>query len=92
MEENNLPKIIRAQKQQKDKIKGVLKLGFSSDPLIRWVFPDPNIYLVNFDTWMEEFSKISFSNDVVFAEENFMGLHYGIHLVLNSMKHVYIQH
>ena len=34
MEENNLPKIIRAQKQQKDKIKGVLKLGFSSDPLI----------------------------------------------------------
>ena len=24
MEENNLPKIIRAQKQQKDKIKGVL--------------------------------------------------------------------
>jgi len=39
-------------------IKGVLKLGFSSDPLIRWVFPDPNIYLVNFDTWMEEFSKI----------------------------------
>ena len=49
MEENNLPKIIRAQKQQKDKIKGVLKLGFSSDPLIRWVFPDPNIYLVNFD-------------------------------------------
>ena len=73
MEENNLPKIIRAQKQQKDKIKGVLKLGFSSDPLIRWVFPDPNIYLVNFDTWMDEFSKISFSNDVVFAEENFYG-------------------
>lgn len=72
MKETNLPKIIRANKNDKNKIKGVLKLGFSSDPLIRWVFPDPNIYLEFFDVWMEEFSKISFANDVVFAEENFI--------------------
>ena len=36
MKETNLPKIIRANKNDKNKIKGVLKLGFSSDPLIRW--------------------------------------------------------
>ena len=53
MKETNLPKIIRANKNDKNKIKGVLKLGFSSDPLIRWVFPDPNIYLESFDVWMD---------------------------------------
>ena len=64
------PTIIRAQIRDKQKIKAVLKLSFSSDPLVRWVFPDPNMYLKFFDIWMEEFSKISFSENIVFAEDN----------------------
>ena len=67
------PTIIRAQIRDKQKIKAVLKLSFSSDPLVRWVFPDPNMYLKFFDIWMEEFSKISFSENIVFAEDNFYG-------------------
>ena len=43
------PTIIRAQIRDKQKIKAVLKLSFSSDPLVRWVFPDPNMYLKFFD-------------------------------------------
>ena len=35
----NYPKIITADKRNKDHVKAVLKLGFSSDALLRWIFP-----------------------------------------------------
>ena len=57
----------------RDSVKAVLKLGFSSDALLRWVFPDANSFLENFDLWMDEFSKKSFENNIVFSEENFYG-------------------
>jgi len=58
--ENNYPKIIKTDKKNKDQVKAVLKLGFSSDALLRWVFPDANSFLNSFDLWMDEFSKKSF--------------------------------
>ena len=69
----NIPKIVKASLKDLDRVKGVLKLGFASDALIRWVFPDAASYLKCFDTWMEEFSKIAFENDIVYSEENFYG-------------------
>jgi len=69
----NIPKIVKAPLKDLDRVKGVLKLGFASDALIRWVFPDAASYLKCFDTWMEEFSKIAFENDIVYSEENFYG-------------------
>ena len=69
----NIPKIVKASLKDSDRVKGVLKLGFASDALIRWVFPDAASYLKCFDTWMEEFSKIAFENDIVYSEENFYG-------------------
>ena len=69
----NIPKIVKAPLKDSDRVKGVLKLGFASDALIRWVFPDAASYLKCFDTWMEEFSKIAFENDIVYSEENFYG-------------------
>ena len=69
----NIPKIVKAPLKDLDRVKGVLKLGFASDALIRWVFPDAASYLVCFDTWIEEFSKIAFENDIVYSEENFYG-------------------
>ena len=71
--DTNYPKIIRTDKKNKDQVKAVLKLGFSSDALLRWVFPDANSFLINFDLWMGEFSKKSFENNIVFSEENFYG-------------------
>jgi len=73
MEQDNLPKVVRVKDSSKEDVKSVLKLGFSTDPLVRWVFPDANSYLKSFDLWMEEFSKISFSNNIVFADDNFYG-------------------
>ena len=71
--ENNYPKIIKTDKKNKDQVKAVLKLGFSSDALLRWVFPDANSFLNSFDLWMDEFSKKSFESNNVFSEENFYG-------------------
>ena len=51
--ENNYPKIIKTDKKNKDQVKAVLKLGFSSDALLRWVFPDANSFLNSFDLWMD---------------------------------------
>ena len=68
-----LPKIIKANEKDKEKVKSVLKLGFSNDDLLRWVFPSPDSFLKSFDIWMEEFSKESFKNNIVFSEENFYG-------------------
>ena len=39
------PTIIRAAETNKEQVKGVLKLGFASDALLRWVFPDAKAYL-----------------------------------------------
>jgi len=69
----DFPNIIKATSDDLERIKGVLKLGFASDALLRWVFPDASSFLKCFDIWMEEFSKIAFKNDIVYSEKNFYG-------------------
>ena len=69
----NIPKIVSSSLSDLDQVKAVLTLGFSSDALLRWVFPDASSYLKCFDIWMEEFSKIAFKNNIVYSEENFFG-------------------
>ena len=69
----NIPNIVKASSKDLERVKGVLKLGFASDALIRWVYPDASSYLKCFDIWMEEFSKIAFENNIVYSEENFYG-------------------
>ena len=68
-----IPKIVQASITDLERVKGVLKLGFASDALLRWVFPDASSFLKCFDKWMEEFSKIAFENNIVYSEENFFG-------------------
>tara|TARA_B100000287_G_scaffold45113_1_gene40408 strand:- start:859 stop:1440 length:582 start_codon:yes stop_codon:yes gene_type:complete len=69
----NIPEIVKATIKDLERIKGVLKLGFASDALMRWVFPDASAFLKSFDVWMEEFSKIALENDIVYSEKNFYG-------------------
>ena len=69
----NIPKIVKSSSADLEQVKAVLTLGFSSDALLRWVFPDASSYLKCFDIWMREFSKIAFENNIVFSEENFYG-------------------
>ena len=69
----DFPNIIKATFKDLERVKGVLKLGFASDALLRWVFPDASSFLKCFDIWMEEFSKIAFENNIVYSEKNFYG-------------------
>ena len=69
----SIPKIVKATTEDLERVKGVLKLGFASDALLRWVFPDSSAFLKSFDVWMEEFSKIAFKNNTVYSETNFYG-------------------
>ena len=68
-----IPKIINVDSSKAEEVKSALILGFASDPLIRWIFPNPVKYLRSMEFWMEEFSKLSFANKGVFADENFYG-------------------
>ena len=45
----NVPEIITSDPKDLESIKGVLKLGFASDALLRWIFPDAANYLKSFD-------------------------------------------
>ena len=69
----NIPTIVKSSAADLEQVKAVLTLGFSSDALLRWVFPDASSYLKCFDVWMEEFSKIAFENNIVYSEENLFG-------------------
>ena len=69
----SVPEIIKADLKDLERVKGVLKLGFASDALLRWVFPDSANYLKSFDVWIQEFSKIAYKNDLVYSEINFAG-------------------
>ena len=51
--EKKLPEIIRANKKNIEQVKSVLKLGFSNDDLLRWVFPSADSFLKSFDIWMD---------------------------------------
>ena len=69
----NIPTIVKSPAADLEPVKAVLALGFSSDALLRWVFPDASSYLKCFDVWMAEYSKIAFENNIVYSEENLFG-------------------
>jgi ribosomal protein S18 acetylase RimI-like enzyme len=69
----NTPTIVKSSAADLEQVKAVLTLGFSSDALLRWVFPDASSYLKCFDVWMGEYSKIAFENNIVYSEENLFG-------------------
>ena len=68
-----IPKVNNVDASKAEEVKAAITLGFTADPLIRWIFPDPQKYLRSFAVWMDEFSKPSFENGGVFADENYYG-------------------
>jgi len=69
----DIPKIINVDSTKTEEVKSALVLGFATDPIFRWIFPDPMKFLRSMAFWMVEFSKPSFENKGVFADENFHG-------------------
>ena len=68
-----IPKIINVDSSKTEEVKSALVLGFATDPMFRWIFPDPMKFLRSMAFWMVEFSKPSFEKKGVFADENFYG-------------------
>jgi|TARA_A100001234_G_scaffold126320_1_gene110797 GNAT superfamily N-acetyltransferase len=68
-----IPKVNNVDDSKAEEVKAAITLGFTADPLIRWIFPDPQKYLRSFAVWMDEFSKPAFENGGVFADENYYG-------------------
>ena len=54
------PNIIVINQDQVESVKSSMLMAFSSDPFIRWLFPNPNDYLKNFSIWMDEFISTVF--------------------------------
>ena len=45
----------------------VLTLGFCADPIMRWLFPKPNVYLEHFPTTLKLFGGAAFENETAIS-------------------------
>ncbi|WP_170763246.1 GNAT family N-acetyltransferase [Ruegeria lacuscaerulensis] len=48
----------------------VLTLGFSSDPMMRWLFPEPHAYLQHFPVLLNLFAGEAFKNDTALSTDD----------------------
>ena len=88
----NIPTIVKSSAADLEPVKAVLTLGFSSDALLRWVFPDASSYLKCFDIWMEEYSKIAFEI-ILFTQKKIYLVHlFGILLEWSLIIQFWNQH
>jgi ribosomal protein S18 acetylase RimI-like enzyme len=51
----------------------VLTLAFGTDPLARWVYPDPHQYLANFGGIVRDFGGKAFAHDSAYYVDGFAG-------------------
>ncbi len=51
----------------------VIVLAFSSDPVVRWLYPDAHQYLTNFPAFVRGFGGRAFDNGTAYNVDGFMG-------------------
>jgi ribosomal protein S18 acetylase RimI-like enzyme len=56
--------------EAEDHILGTLTLGFSTDPIMRWLYPQANSYLENFPETLKLFGAPAFSNKTALSAGN----------------------
>ena len=47
-----------------------LTLGFSADPFMRWLYPQPHDYLLHFPSTLKLFGGVAFDNETALCAEN----------------------
>ena len=67
------PNILLVSKDKVKQVKSAILLAFSSDPFIRWLFPNPNDYVEKFSIWIDEFISIGMPAEGVYADEGVSG-------------------
>ena len=53
-----------------DAVLYALTLGFSSDPIMRWIYPDPGTYLTAFPQVLRLFGGAAFTGDTAFLSDD----------------------
>ena len=48
-------------------------LGFSADPVVRWLFPEPQQFLAKFPTLTRLFGGRAFENDTAYHVDGYIG-------------------
>ena len=65
---------IRAsERSDEDDILGAMTLAFAADPAVRWVFPDPQQFLVNFPGFARAFGGSGFDHGSAYFAEGYLG-------------------
>src|SRR5260370_23550108 len=67
------PAIMAATRAQQDPVIGVVTLAFSTDPVARWLFPDPGHYLAHAPAFMAAFGGGALDHGSAYCVEGYLG-------------------
>ncbi|SDX30418.1 Acetyltransferase (GNAT) family protein [Ruegeria halocynthiae] len=60
-----------SNRSEADSLLSGLALGFSADPFMRWLYPEPGDFLTNFPRVMDFFGGRAFEHDSAFRNDDF---------------------
>ena len=63
------PKVIEASKERRDAVISTITLGFATDPVARWTWPDPAVFLETYPKFAAAFGGRGFDHGTVFQTE-----------------------
>jgi ribosomal protein S18 acetylase RimI-like enzyme len=66
------PSIVSAKASEQDQAISTLVMAFSADPVVRWVFPEPNQYLTYFTELVPLFGGAAFGRGTAYCVEGFV--------------------
>jgi len=65
------PKVIAAETSERDRVLTAITLGFSADPVARWIWPDAQIYLDSMPRFAQAFGGRAIDAGTAFVTEGF---------------------
>lgn len=68
-----LPKIKSATTADEAAVIAVITLAFSTDPVVRWVYPDPHQYLTHFAPFVRAFGGRAFAHESAYYVDGYAG-------------------
>jgi len=71
--------------QAQDRILSTLTLGFSADPIMRWLFPQADTYLKYFPEALKLFGGAAFDNNTALNADTVLPQLFGCHPILTQM-------
>lgn len=68
-----LPKIKSATTADEEAVIAVVTLAFSTDPVARWIYPDPHQYLTHFPPFVRAFGGKAFAHESAYYVDGYAG-------------------